>query len=418
MVRNTIFSDKLDSRQYVVLWSLFFLFVILSRSFNCLFWNPVYGGWITNIMSMLLFAWFFLKCKVDRKMHLNRIVKMLMLLPFFSVINSWILYDQSPVEGIKATMSNFSIWGVYFILHRYKVKEVVVLKFFLLVAVLMAAIQIIQQFTYPNAIFGVTPPDDVLENGIMEVAENRNGLWRFRMNCDGFYTMPILLMVWLQLKRHITLNRLLLVSVLLLSIYFTLTRQVMASALLAIFMSFFIGQKKINVKYLLFGLVCIIGLYVYYDELFGQLAEQASDEANDDNIRILAAEYYWNDSFRTPFTFLFGFGNAVSGAFLHYVESLTQIKHFFVTDVGAIGCIWRYGFVYTITVYYMLYKLFFRLKNIIPLYIRLMVVFAFPMSIMIFPAIVSYQYLVWACLLYICDLHISRSSLIMNIPKS
>lgn len=60
-------------------------------------------------------------------------------------------------------------------------------------------------------------------------------------------------------------------------------------------------------------------------------------------------------------------------------------------------------------------KIFFKLKKAVPLYVKMFVVFTGAMSIMIFPCISLAQTIVWTLLLYICDLHINKSALAINI---
>lgn len=177
----------------------------------------------------------------------------------------------------------------------------------------------------------------------------------------------------------------------------------------------FMGQKKINFTALLLGLIFIAGLYVYYDVLFSKLAEQTQDDSNEDNVRLLAASLLWEETLKTPFTFLFGYGlpDSTSAYGLHMYK-LSKFLGIYTSDVGFIGQIFERGFIYVCVCYYMFYKLFFKFKKVIPMYIRMFVMFAGVMSVMIFPCIVPAQTVVWAMLLYVCDLHINKSVLALK----
>lgn len=235
------------------------------------------------------------------------------------------------------------------------------------------------------------------------------------MHQNGYYTAPILFAMWIGIRKKADLKLGVFIALFFASIYLTLTRQVMFACILAIFCSMFMGQKKINITALLLGLIFITGLYVYYDVLFSKLAQQTQDDSNADNVRLLAASMLWEESLKTPFTFLFGYGlpDSTSAYGLHMYK-LSNFLGIYTSDVGFIGQIFERGFIYVCVCYYMFYKLFFKFKKVIPMYIRMFVMFAGVMSVMIFPCIVPAQTVVWAMLLYVCDLHINKSILALK----
>ena len=71
-------------------------------------------------------------------------------------------------------------------------------------------------------------------------------------------------------------------------------------------------------------------------------------------------------------------------------------------------------FIGIIFCYYMFYQMFFKLKAVIPAYVRMFVLYAGVMSVMIFPCITPAQNIVWIMLLYVCDLHINKSVLALK----
>lgn len=335
-------------------------------------------------------------------------------LPFLSIINSYTLLSQPIYDGYKGLIASSFTWIIYFLLHKYKVSEATVLRIFLYVSFFIVGVQIIQQFTYPRALFGIRSDNNAITGAIQEVAEQRNGIWRFRMHFNSYFTTPILFAAWLWLRQKYKLNIFLVVSLLLVSVYLTLTRQVMVATILAIFLSFFMGTQRMNVKYLLLGLILISGLYIFYDVLFESMAEQTKDESQD-NIRMLSAAYFWNESIKSPLTFLFGYGTLSGNS--PVISSLTNfqlLNGFYRSDVGFIGQIYERGFLYVMACYYLMYRLLFKLKNNIPLYIRMFVIFTAVMSVMIFPMITPVSNIVWTLLLYVSDLHINKSYLALK----
>ena len=331
---------------------------------------------------------------------------MLIILPFFSIINSFSIYNQGIFESARANFSMSFIWVIYFVFHIFRVRESTVLKAFFCISVFIVAVQIIQQFTYPYALFGINTEDDIIEQGLNETAEMRNGLWRFRMHINGYYTVPIIFLMVNWLRKKIDIRLIVYFVLLLISIYLTLTRQVILATLFTIFFSFFTK----NFRYISIGFIIALLLYMNYDSLLGDMAEKTNNELNKNNIRLYAALYYWQDSLKEFTTFLFGYGlPGPRGAFYNYVQKLHDLG-LHVVDVGFIGIIWRYGLLYVIICFYLLYCLFFKFRRYIPLYIRLFVVYVSVMAIMIFPIGASQvMTMIWPLLLYICDLHINKS---------
>lgn len=395
------------------------LVLLLTRGFRYINWNPTYGGWIEKIVFIFLAFYFFTNKTNSKLYNFHKEIILLTFIPFISIFNSWSIYSQSIYDGLTATLSSL-VWIVYFLLPKYKLSETAILKIFLFVAIFIVAVQVLQQFTYPNVLFGASRAED-LDATHTELAEQRNGLWRFRMHQNAYYTVPVLFAAWtwLQVKAN---NKLLLLTVILLaSVYLTLTRQVMVACIFAIFLSFFLGKKRINKGAFFLGIALIIGLYFAYDVLFSALAEQTKADSTEDNVRILSASYFWNESIKNPFVFLFGHGESSSNSY--YGQMLTQLQTvfgFYTLDVGFIGQIYVNGIIYVLVCYALMCRVFFKLKNTVPTYIRMFVAFVGVMSPMIFPMTSASTYLVWVLLLYVCDLYINKSKnqiVIKNINR-
>lgn len=397
-------SNKKDKYAIIL---LLIIVILKTNAFNYVNWNPTYGGWVNNLLTLCLICYWIFLVRSSRQMNFKKEVYLMMFLPFLSIFNSWTLYGQSPASGAWVLISQFT-WIIYFVLHKYKISESALLKIFFIVAFVIAFIQIIQQITYPSAMFGVISSDEMIEKGLTEI-ESRNGLWRFRMHSNAYFTVPILFASWLWLQKKFNINLFLLILLLLISVYLTLTRQVIFSCIITLIYSFFLSKKGKSKTFILI-LIFIACLYLFYDILFSSLAEQTVEDNNDDNIRLLSATYFWKESLKTPFTFLFGIGIGTANSTLEHIQkTMSSLYGFYVSDVGFIGCIYEKGLIYVIISYFILYKLFVRLKRIIPLYIKLFALFVTIMSPMIFPFISTYQVLVWTMLLYIADLYINSN---------
>lgn len=108
-------------------------------------------------------------------------------------------------------------------------------------------------------------------------------------------------------------------------------------------------------------------------------------------------------------TFLLGYGiPGQHGEFASLTDYIQHTLFLFTNDVGFIGRAYEAGYIYVIACYYLLWKVFFKNKEAIPVYIRTFVIFTGVMSIMIFPMSSTVYFFVWSCLLYICDIHINK----------
>ena len=310
---------------------LILLFILVTKGFNYVKW-PLSGKTIHNVLSLLLLIIVPVFCQITDRQHFRFHILTLAFLPFFSVLYSYSEYGQPIWDGIKATLSSLLLL-FYFVLHRYKIKVGSIMQAILYIALFIAAMQVIQQFTYPHVLFGVHL-DEQLKAG-EEITSTRNGLWRFRFGTAGYFTAFTMFTIWVKTNKKLMGWTLVLFGLMLVSIYLTLTRQVIFSAVLVLFLSYFMGREKINIWALIIGMLII------------------------------------------------GHGVPFSGEFLRLNENLKNVNHFFVTDVGFIGMMWRFGIPYVLVCYSLLYKVFWSFREAVPSYIRFFVLFTTIMSVMI-----------------------------------
>lgn len=401
-------------RQWLFLFLIIALAILYTNGFSYVS-GLQYGRWIQIGFHIFLLGFLLLHWPKDSRYNFKTDVLLLAFLPLLSCVNTKLLYGQSYFDSMRILNANF-VWILYFVLHKNKVQEATILKAFLALSLFIVGVQIIQQFTYPNALFGVASEDSLIENGRQEIAEERNGLWRFRLGNNAYFTCVVLFAFLMWARKKVTLQLVVIIGLMLVSVYLTLTRQVIASCLLAVFLSFFLGKKnKGFVRAAIIGVVLLSLVYAYSDVLFGSLAEQTSEDLNDSNIRILSATYFWTESISSPLVFLFGHGQPVDfGNFRNLTDRLTKMMGFYTADVGFIGMIYTYGIIYVLICYRLLWRLFFTYKKYVPLYIRTFVIFTGAMSIMIFPMFSATYYLVWVMLIYISDIYINRVKVVSN----
>lgn len=416
MLLGKYIRGKFHGRQklYAILIVAFVL--LLSNGLNYCRWNATYAGWTLKVIYICFLCFFIRHSTRNPNCHFRSEVLLLMFLQFPSMINSWMYFGQNPIQSLTVDLAAFS-YITYFMFHYYHVEERTILKAIFFIAIAIVAIQLFQQFSYPNCWFGINDEDK--QAITRELAEQRNGLWRFRMHLNGFYTCPILFAAWIWLQRKYDTKLLIVCMLLMASVYLSLTRQVMVACIFAVFMSSFIGDKKNKKTALFLGVLFIVGLYGYYDVLFSSLSEKTYDEATEENIRLYSAIYFWEESLRSPLTFLFGYGSAHSdSAFGAFISRMSQNYGFYVSDVGFIGQIYQKGVLYVLVTYWLCYKLYFRFKKQIPLYVKMMVLFCVPMSPMIFIISSPLSMFLWLMMIYISDLHINNSPLALDSTRN
>lgn len=109
-------------------------------------------------------------------------------------------------------------------------------------AIIVFFIQIIQQFTYPIVVCGTFDENEMLRKGLLEDVEIRNGLYRFRLNTNGIFTMIILFYVWGRMKTKMMIKYFIVFIILLASIYLSLTRQLIVTSLVTLILFSFCGK--------------------------------------------------------------------------------------------------------------------------------------------------------------------------------
>ena len=405
-----IFSKDSTKSQKLVIVLIISLVVLMTSGFLYVGWNSNYARWGSDIIFTVIFVCFLNNIKYTYNANFKSVILLLTFMPFISSVNAYIRYGQNFFDSYFVTASNF-IWLFYFFFHKWRVKEATLLRAFLLLSFFILVVQVYQNIFPDNAVFGIINTED--NDTFMEV---RNGILRFRVSIAGYLSMPILLAFLCFIKKEVMdFKMLVIVVMMLLSIYLSLTRQVIAACIFAVFMSFFIGKIHKNKDYVIM-LLLIIALYYAYDVLFAEFSNITLNDATDDNIRVIAYSYFFNRDTEDIYAWLIGHGMPKCENFVH---EMTVVKdmNLFSSDVGFIGKWFYVGFPFILICYYFLYLLFWKYKKYAPTYIRLFVIFGTVMSVMIFPMEKPVYNFVWAIMAYITDLHINNSPLALETTK-
>ena len=387
------------------------LLLFVTQFYSYVNWGSITkGGGLNFVVTAIL-----LIATINRKKkgveNFSLLILCLITWPFLSSFVSLSIYGQPLIVSFRVLVPNL-MWLFYFVLNRYHFQEKTVIMALLVYSIGMLLIMVIQQFTYPTAYFGIFNDDQMLEKGYSESAYQRNSIYRFLMHQNGYTAVPVLLFYLNVLKYRFSAKNLIIVIMMLVAVYMSLTRQVIASTAFVVLFSVLINKRgKIKVSYLLIISALVAIIYVYSNLLFEEMVENTDSELHKDYIRFQAYAFYWYKATENIWTFIAGHGLAASGYFQFLFNHWQEDLKLYSCDVGIIGIWFHYGMIYVFLYLYSLY-LIFKYRKHIPIYVILFVVFAGLMSIMIFPFwITPKYYLVWTMIFYICDLHINKSPL-------
>ena len=339
------------------------------------------------------------------------ILSVMIVFSLFSSIPCYLQHGQPIQQSVKAMIPFTLALVCYWFMLRYQPTEEQVVKAFTFMAIAICIILIVQQLFPEHAVFGLHDS----EYAHTEI-EQRNGLYRFRVSFNALFTFPVLFLAWVKVLRGKNTRQMLLFLAMLASIYLMLTRQIMATTLITLFLSMFLFKLKPN-KWVMFAMYVgmIAVLVLNFDAIFGSLVEQSAKELDDDNyIRFLSGEYFLNESLKSPMVFFFGHGVPSGGsAYDKFINYLGEYLGFYSSDVGAIGTAYVFGYVYTAMFYVIAYYVLVRYRKSIPTYLQMSVLAMTIYSVMIFNIRTPFGAIGWSMLLYLCDLHINRSPLCM-----
>lgn len=395
---------------------LFLLLVILFCT-NLLSLNG-FGGITQKLCYYPLLGFMMIYTLVHRDVisrnTFGRILKLMILCSLLSAIPCYILFGQSIMDSVKA-MIPFSLALIcYWFMLCYKPTEQQVIKVFTIVAFAIFALQFTQQFFPNQAMFGVRELEYT-----NKVLEQRNGIYRFRIGNNCVFTFPILFLAWVRILRKRDISQFVTFVIMFLSVYLTLTRQVIASALVTLFLGVYLFKLRPNklIMFFMYVLVATV-LILNFNSVFGTFFEQSSAELDSDNyIRFLSGEYFLEESLKSPLVFLFGHGVPSGGsAYDLFINKLGDIGYY-TSDVGAIGAAYEFGYIYTFLFYVLVFYILIRYRKVIPSYLQMSVLAMTIYSIMIFSILQAAGVIAWSMILYLCELHIRRSPLRMNDTK-
>lgn len=280
----------------------------------------------------------------DVRLNFKYIVIGFMVFRFLSAIPAYLFHGQEMLYTLAVERTAL-FWLFYFLLHRIKVGPTVILKIVIFVGLAWAVLTIIQQLTYPFYLFASR--EDKETGGI----SYRAGVYRYMIRglqygvLSGFFY----LIYFLNVRR---LKIFLIYSLFFLGIFFHSARQFIASFMLSsVLLTLYLrGNVK---KIAIFSFVLIgITFFLFFDALFAGYIRQSQEDLNDENIRLLAFNFFSYEYFPHWLCNILGNGKPYTGSAYgkEYFDYIIGSLSLYREDVGIFGTYNQYGLLYALVV--------------------------------------------------------------------
>jgi hypothetical protein len=276
-----------------------------------------------------------------------QIIIIFLSLPFSMYIASK-FHNQNLSVSLYAQRSIY-YYLLYFTLHQIKIKPKDFEKLFIYFAIVYVLFYLLQYALYPGKI---------LFN--CRISEERGTLRIFIAGLPYLIICYFFSLQYLLVKFQIKYMILLLVSLIIMILLGS--RGLLFAVVITTIINLLLS-KKIKSKVLIYILssIGVIIVYFAFQRIFQELISATTERelSVSDNIRVRAARYYLSKFF--PNTLSYIFGNGASSARSEYSNKLGMISSkygYFLSDIGILGNYIKYGILFVLGVFGILYKSF------------------------------------------------------------
>lgn len=383
---------------------IFIILVFYSHGFNMLGWDIFVPSPYYLVASLILIMFALSSYKVAKKNGKANIryASFLCFWPFVSLLWASLSWGANIYHEGRNVLDWTLLSSFFFIFSKYKVKETTIIGGLTLFAIVTAMIQIYEQIHPENAIFGIINPEDIDEAGNGDIAAVRNDLYCLKV---GSYLLQMFCYFywWQKLLRRLNIINILIVSLLAVSIYLYLTRQVLISVIAVSTFSIILSKGRNTIIISTFIIMTgAVLLYYYWDILFGNLIKDYSDDSYTTDIRFEFISYIGQYYIMHPLDTLLGQ--------LHSpIEFIwRESKRYFISDIGFIGVIFYFGIFWLYRYFNYIYTTIRYFRKKIPSYLLLYILGCSVICLFIFSYTTAVNMFVWICLLYISSLYIDE----------
>ncbi len=272
------------------------------------------------------------------------ILIILLSLPFSMYIAS-LFHHQSIGISLYAQRSIY-YYFLYFVLHQLKIRPRDFEKIFFILAFAYVSLYLLQYILYPRILFDA------------RIIKERGTI---RILLSGMPYLVIGYFYALQKSFEIPkLKYILLLMASLIIIILIGSRSLLFTVIITTMLNMILN-KRIKSRLVIYtmGILGIILIFYTFQNIFQELINTAlyKDPISSENIRFRAARYFISRFF--PNTLAYIFGNGASGARSEYSHTLWMASSryfYYLGDIGIVGVYVKYGIIFILGVFGILYK--------------------------------------------------------------
>lgn len=381
-----------------------FVFLIFLSNF----WNI--AGWIYTKGPIALdcLAFFFMVFAFYNRRSVEtickgspyrKLVNYLCLSPFVMTFVKIIFTGEPFQTEVQASLVMCMTFSMFYYLSKKRITERQCICLMLAFGIITFLLQVYQLNHLDNRLFGFNE-----EGG----SGTRNDMARLAIGAP-LHSVFLLYFFWSNLIKAKGVLRLWLFvgfSMFAVSLYLYLTRQYLVAVLVTIVVSVLI-QNNMRLKIAAIVLCCVIaiGLYNYYEVLFGDLIYISQHDTYSTDIRQKAYPYFINLIFSDPIRAIIGHGHIAS------ISNIGVTKGLWAIDIGIIGDMYHYGILWGVAYFWMLIKTW-KNRKVLPLYIKLYVLSTLIHSPMTSAYVYGPTAFIWTIVIYISMLRTTQSPLV------
>ena len=382
---------------------LVFFFVFISKGLNLLGWNLIVPPATYRVFIIIAFGYYYYVSISSSLQHipLSQFATFYLfwpLIPCFSTL----LYGGDIFREMGLTLNWTFIAILFFVYTKGKFGESDIMRPISIIALITVLIQVIEQLNPEIAIFGVVDPTS--ENYEGDIASVRNGMYRLNVGC---YTIQMLCLFyyWDKFINKGGIASFVMVFLMIISIYLYLTRQIIIAVIITFVLSIFLIKKR-NQMFLIALVIIFMGglLGIYWEELFGDFIARYEKNSYTTDIREECIIFTLSQFVNNPLGSFLGHGHLL-------IEEKWKNRGYYMSDIGFIGESFYYGLIWAFAYFLLLYKLLIANWRKIPLYAKSYLIASGIISIFMFPYRDRPEMFTWMCVLYLCSLQITNTTI-------
>lgn len=297
-----------------------------------------------SIMLLFLVLYFIYGERHEGKMRFTFPVVLILVSVALSMLGAFVFQEQSfAITAMAQRVIYFYL--IYFLLHYLKISNAYITKTIAVFGVVYMVLYFTQYMVYPTALIKSKMFID-------------RGTLRIFMPGAGFIVIAYFIWLYSFFKTYKLKYGLLLLGSL--GIFVLLgTRQVIASILLLTIV-FVLQSKVVKSKFLLFALIgiAIIPVYFLFQDIITAMFDVTMSQSRtaESGIRLRAATYFLTDFYNNKWAYFIGNGYAGSSGYGLRMDRITVLYSYYQSDIGLIGEYTKYGLLFVIAVFIILYR--------------------------------------------------------------